>query len=189
MMSWRRTALSLAAAFCLSSAGGGGAEPPRAESPSQPKELAVEAAFLTRFAAYVDWPASLRMAPDAPITLCILGDDPFGRMIDEAARGRWIDRHPIVLKRIPGPAGADACQVAFVAGDAAHDITSLLGSLRGKPVLTVTDARAGPERGMIHFVIDQGRVRFQIDRAAAEGCSLGFDSRLLAIALSVRTSR
>lgn len=160
-----------------------------APAAAQPSEVAVKAAFLTKFPAYVDWPASLRLAPNAPITLCVVGGDPFGRTIEEAVRGQQIDRHPLVLKRMTNAAGADGCQVAFVDGTAAHSTADLLHALQGKPVLTVTDGHDGPERGMIHFVVDGGRVRFHIDQAAAESSGLGLSARLLAIALSVRTNR
>jgi hypothetical protein len=127
------------------------------------------------------------MPPNAPITLCIVGGDPFGRTIDQAVRGQQVDHHPLVLKRMASAAGADGCQVAFVDGSGGHSTADMLRALQGKPVLTVTDARDGPERGMIHFVLDGGRVRFHIDQAAAETSGLGLSARLLAIALSVRT--
>jgi hypothetical protein len=149
----------------------------------------VKAAFLTKFGAYVDWPASLRLAPNAPLTLCVIGDDPFGRTMDDAVRGQQVDGHRLVLKRMPSATGADGCQIAFVDGTAAHGTADLLRALQGKPVLTVTDGGAGPQRGMIHFVVDGGRVRFHIDQAAAESCGLTLSARLLAIALSVRTGR
>ncbi|HEX5183939.1 MAG TPA: YfiR family protein [Allosphingosinicella sp.] len=160
-----------------------------APAAAQPSENAVKAAFLTKFPAYVDWPASLRIAPGAPINLCILGGDPFGRTIDEAARGQQVDGHPIAIRRMAGAAGAEICQIAFVDGDSAHGTGDMLRALQGRPVLTVTDGRDGPERGMIHFVVAGGRVRFHIDQAAAESCGLTFNARLLAIALSVRTGR
>jgi uncharacterized protein DUF4154 len=181
----RRGALSvpirLAAALALPFAA--------APAAAQPSETAVKAAFLTKFAAYVDWPASLRLPANAPLALCVVGGDPFGRTLDEAARGQQVDGHPLVLKRLPSADGADACQVAFVDGTPAHGTADLLRALQGKPVLTVTDGRAGPQRGIIHFVVDGGRVRFHIDRAAAESDGLGLSARLLAIALSVRTTR
>jgi hypothetical protein len=39
---------------------------------------------------------------------------------------------------------------------------------------------------MIHFVIHQGRVRFNIDRTQAAKSGVGISSRLLSLALSVR---
>jgi hypothetical protein len=160
-----------------------------APAAAQPSEAAVKAAFLTKFAAYVEWPGSLRLPPTAPMTVCIVGGDPFGRTLDDAARGQQVDGHPLALKRLPNAAGAEICQIAFVEGTPAHATADMLHALQGKPVLTVTDGRAGPQRGIVHFVVDGGRVRFHIDQAAAESAGLNLNARLLAIALSVRTTR
>ncbi|MDB5720755.1 MAG: YfiR family protein [Alphaproteobacteria bacterium] len=149
-------------------------------APSQPSEAAVKAAFLGKFPAYVGWPAESRPAAGEPIILCLIGGDPFGKLIDDAVRGQQIDRHPIQVKRIPRPDDGAGCALAFVAG------ASTIEAMKGKPVLTVTDSRNSAQRGMIHFVVDQGRVRFHIDQAAAVRSRLAINSRLLALALTVK---
>lgn len=146
-----------------------------------PSDVAVKAAFLTKFPAYVAWPAAARPRPGAPLQICLLGGDPFGRLIDDAARGQQVDGHPLQVRRLAAPGLAGGCHVAFVQGG-----NSALQGLQGKPVLTVTDARAGARNGMIHFVIHQGRVRFNIDEAQAAKSGVGISSRLLGIALTVR---
>jgi hypothetical protein len=153
-----------------------------AAAAAPPSDIAVKAAFLTKFPAYVAWPAPARPRPGAPLQICILGGDPFGRLIDEAARGQQVDGHPLQVRRLGSPGSAAGCHVAFVQGSA----PALLQGLQGRPVLTVTDARAGGQSGMIHFVIHQGRVRFNIDEAQAARSGVGISSRLLGIALSVR---
>lgn len=168
----RRLGAALAAALL--------ALPAAAAAP--PSDVAVKAAFLTKFPAYVAWPASAKPRPGAPLHICILGSDPFGRLIDDAARGQHVDGHPLQVRRLVAPGSADGCHVAFVQGSA----PALLQALQGKPVLTVTDARAGGQSGMIHFVVHQGRVRFNIDEAQAARSGVGISSRLLRIALSVR---
>jgi lipoprotein-anchoring transpeptidase ErfK/SrfK len=153
-----------------------------APAAAPPSDVAVKAAFLTKFPAYVAWPAAARPRPGAPLQICILGGDPFGRAIDDAARGQQVDGHPLQVRRLEAPGKAAGCHVAFVQGGA----QSLLQGLEGKPMLTVTDARAGAQSGMIHFVIHQGRVRFNIDEAQAARSGVGISSRLLGIALTVR---
>jgi uncharacterized Zn-binding protein involved in type VI secretion len=153
--------------------------PAPAQAP--PSDLAVKAAFLTKFPAYVAWPPAARPRPGAPLQICLVGGDPFGRLIDEAARGQQVDGHPLQVRRIGAAGQAGSCHIAYVEGGSAP-----LQALQGKPVLTVTDARAGAQPGMIHFVIHQGRVRFNIDEAQAARSGVGISSRLLGIALSVR---
>jgi hypothetical protein len=155
----------------------------------QPSETAVKAAFLPKFAGYVSWPAHVHLAPGAPLNLCVIGSDPFGRMIDTAARGQQVGGRPLAVRRLSGSDGIDGCHLAFVQGPSPKATGQILAALQGKPVLTVTDSRAGPQRGMIYFVVEGGRVRFHIDQAAAAQAGLSLNSRLLAIALSVRTAR
>lgn len=142
-------------------------------------DLAVKAAYLTKFPAYVAWPAGAGPRPGGPVQICLVGGDPFGRLIDEAASRRQIDGHPLQVRRLGAAAEAAGCHVAYVHG-------GLPQGLEGRPMLTVTDARAGAQRGMIHFVVDRGRVRFDIDRTQAAKSGVGISSRLLSLALSVR---
>jgi hypothetical protein len=156
---------------------------------AQLSETAVKAAFLPRFARYVTWPAPASPPAGAPFQLCIVGRDPFGPLLDQAASSELIDGHPVAVRRLPSPERAAGCQLAFVEGATPQDTTRMLLALRNQSVLTVTDARAGPERGMIHFAIVAGRVRFFIDDAEAAGRGLSISSRLLALAVAVRERR
>jgi hypothetical protein len=150
---------------------------------AEPTDTAVKAAFLPRFARYVTWPASAMPKGSDPFVLCVIGDDPFGGQLDDAARSQLIDGRHISVRRMDTTAGADSCQIAFIGGSHA---AALLAALGNKPVLTVTDSNSGPERGIIHFVVDAGRVRFFIDQSAATRRALSISSRLLALAIGVR---
>jgi hypothetical protein len=52
--------------------------------------------------------------------------------------------------------------------------------------LTVTDQASGSSGGIIQFILQDGRVRFAIDAAAAQASGVPISSKLLALALSVR---
>ncbi|MEA3030041.1 MAG: hypothetical protein QOG13_1366 [Sphingomonadales bacterium] len=156
---------------------------------AQATEEAVKAAFLPRFARYIVWPAPAEPPVGAPFQLCVIGRDPFGRLLDQAAAGELIDGHRVAVRRVVAADRAGGCHLAFVQGAAPADTARLLLALRRQPLLTVTDARAGPQRGIIHFTIVGGRVRFFIDDAAAAERGIGISSRLLAIAAGVRQRR
>ena len=155
----------------------------------QPSETAVKAAFLPRFARYVSWPQPASPGAGAPFQLCVVGRDPFGPLLDQAAASELIDGHNVAVRRIPSADRAAGCQLAFVEGATAQETSRMLLALRNQAILTVTDARAGPQRGMIHFTIVSGRVRFFIDDAEAAGRGLAISSRLLALAAGVRERR
>jgi hypothetical protein len=152
---------------------------------AQPSDTAVKAAFLSKFPTYVIWPDSAGGA----LNLCVIGSDPFGRLIDEAVRGQQAGGRPLQLRKVADASGAEGCHVAFVQGSAASGTAALLNGLRNRPVLTVTDGRSGGPQGIIHFVIQDGRVRFHIDNAQAAQRRLAISSRLLGLALSVKGRR
>lgn len=157
-----------------------------ATAQSAPLETQVKAAFLPKFAAYVIWPPGVIGAPDDPVELCIIGRDPFGRNLDEAAARQYVDQHPVLVRRIDGTANADHCQIAFLGGTAKQSPAAMQEALRSRPILTVTDSNFGADRGMVHFVLKDGRVRFQIDDALAARNNLAISARLLSLAISVK---
>jgi len=152
---------------------------------AQVSETDVKAAFLPRFARYVTWPTFMRPQAGQPFELCVVGSDPFGGALDRAAAGQLVDGHRIVVRRV-GSGEAASCHIAFVQGSKTQPTGQVLAALDGRPVLTVTDARGGGQRGMVHFSIVNGRVRFFIDEKEAARRGLAINSRLLALAVGVR---
>jgi len=153
------------------------------------RDASVKAAFLPKFARYVEWPAAARPGPRDPIRLCVVGSDGFGQLLNQAAAHESVSGRPLEVRRMTGTEGATNCHVAFVRGATPEDTTRLLAALAAHPILTVTDAAAGQTRGMVHFIIARGRVRFFVDEAAAAERGLVISSRLLRLAIGVRQRR
>lgn len=153
---------------------------------AQASEEAVKAAFMPRFARYVTWPTSARPRPGQPIVICVIGHDPFGTLLNHAIRGQEVDGASFTVRRLSSAGGAVGCDVAFVGGTRSQPVGQLLAAIGSKPVLTVTDASNGGQRGIIHFAIVSGRVRFFIDNSQAQKHGLNVSSRLLALAVGVK---
>jgi hypothetical protein len=151
---------------------------------SQPtSEAAVKAAFVVKFGAYVDWPA----AAGGPFAVCLVGDDALGAALERAAAGQQVAGRTVTVRRLARLDRGSGCAVAVVAGSTTQQVPAALAAAAGEPVLTVTDARWGSARGMIHFEIAANRVRFHIDERMAAASGLSISSKLLALALSVRS--
>jgi hypothetical protein len=89
-------------------------------------DLAVKAAFLPRFARYVTWPASTGHA-NGPVVLCVIGDDPFGNLLNQAVSSQQVDGRGFVVKHLASAAGASDCAIAFVGGARTGEILLALG--------------------------------------------------------------
>lgn len=172
-MSRRAPALFLAIAILLLAG---------APASAEVSDTAVKAAFIPKFARYVTWPPSASARTAGQMVLCIIGDDPFGASLNQAASSQSVDGRPFVVKHLPSAAGSGDCALAFIDGPQTGETLAALGR---QPILTVTDARSSSARGVIHFAIVGGRVRFFIDNAQAQARGLTISSRLLALAIGV----
>lgn len=153
-------------------------------------EYTVKATYLYKFAAYVTWPAGAFASPSIPVTLCVVGDDPFGDVLDRAVKGQHIGDRPITIRRVQAAAANLGCHVMYVAGSTAQPVAQALAAVRGTPVLTVTNSAHGDKDfGIVNFVVKDNRVRFQIDAGAASQNGLIISSDLLKLALSVTAGR
>jgi hypothetical protein len=148
-------------------------------------EYEVKAAFLLNFAKFVEWPANAFATPNSPLAICVLGKDPFGRALDEVVRGERIDGRVVIVRRIlEARVAAKTCQMVFIAAGA-KDVPAILRAL-GPGVLTVGEQENFlVDGGVIRFAIDNRRVRFDINRTAAQGAGLTLSSQLLTVARSI----
>ncbi len=144
-------------------------------------EYAVKANYLVRFAAFVDWPARAFAGPQAPVVICVAGRDPFGATLDRAAGGQTAHGRPLAVRRPATREATAGCHILYLGQGAVAPAPSDRAGL-----LLVTDGARPAERGTVHFVLSDARVRFHIDQQAATRGGLTISSRLLNLALSVR---
>jgi hypothetical protein len=139
-------------------------------------EYAVKAAYLYKFAPFVQWPEPRT----APFSICIAGRDPFGDILEKSIANQKINNRPIAVREVTEVKTLRDCDVVYI-GEQGSDA---LRATSGYPILTVTDETApAPEQGVIHFVIRDNRVRFEINEAAAARQGLGISSKLLKLAV------
>lgn len=162
---------------------------PAASLVAAPLEYAVKAAYLTKFGIYVAWPDATFSAPDSAIQLCIAGDDPFGAALDKTAASQRIGERPIAVRRLKTVTRDAGCHILYIGGADPAFVQQTAEAIRGSAVLTVTDAMPGEAAGIINFVIRDDRVRFEVDEAAAAQSDLVLSSKLLSLALNVKTKR
>lgn len=184
-LSWRRASLSyrfltLAAVLALT--------PAQAvfTQSGRPSEYQLKAAFLFNFTKFIDWPAAGFSSPQAPFSVCILGADSFGRVLDDALAGKTFAGRSIVVRRCPSPADARDCQILFVSRPEAHNLAEILQALRGANVLIVGESEGfAAGGGAVEFFLQDDRVRFRINPEAAAREGVTISSKLLALAVIV----
>jgi hypothetical protein len=154
---------------------------------SKPNEYQVKAAYLYNFGRFVQWPTKSAVSDDRPFTICVLGQDPFGPVLDSTLAGESLGGKPVMTRRIAKPQEASDCRILFINSKEESRLQEILAELDGAAVLTVSDMPAFSRRGgMIQFVLDGDKVRFEINLTSAEAAKLVLSSELLKVATSVR---
>lgn len=146
----------------------------------QSKEYQLKAAFLFNFAQFVKWPSNSFPTSAAPFCIGILGDDPFGSVLEETVQGETIDNHK--LKVVHGRTFEDLkdCQLIFICKSEEDHMSQIFSELDSKPILTVSEISSFAQNGgIIDFYLQGGKVRFEINPDSAQRRGLKISSQLL----------
>jgi hypothetical protein len=153
----------------------------------KPKEYEVKAAYLYNFGRFVRWPADVVTAQDNSFPICVLGRDPFGPTLDSTLVGETLDGKPVVVRRISRAEDVGDCRIMFISSTEENHLKQILAALDKGLVLTVSDMPDFSRRGgMIQFVLEGSKVRFEINLASAEAARLTVSAELLKVAATVR---
>lgn len=153
------------------------------QASSQAGEYALKAAFLYQFTKYVSWPAE----SDGPVSICVLGDDPFGSVLDETLADKSTQGRSLVARRIRSAADGSSCRILFVSRSAQSSLAETLAVLGDQPTLTVADTAGFPSRGgMINLKLENDRIKLEVNPGNAERVGLKIRSELLRLADVVR---
>lgn len=148
----------------------------------------VKAAYLSKIGLFVDWPKSAFSSPTSAITVCVAGENPFGDALDKVVEGQRVDGRPIQVRYLKVVAENSGCDILYVAGPGTQSVADALNAVNGSAVLTVTDAASDDHAvGIIEFVVQNNRVRFNIDEQAAARNGISISPHLISLALSVRS--
>lgn len=150
-------------------------------------EAAIKAAFLYKFAGYVEWPAAAFPTPATPLVIGTLSADEVAAELEVALAGRSVDGRRVAVRRLKEGESPQGLHILFI-GRREGNPKATLRAAQQQGVLTVTETslEAG---GAINFVVVDDRVSFEISLEAAERGGHRISSRMLAVARRVVPSR
>ena len=152
----------------------------------RPSEYQLKTAFLYNFAKFfIDWPPEAFKDDTSPFVIGILGDNPFGKDLEQTVAGKTINNHPISVQPFHTAAEATNCHILFVSSSEKKRFAEIVQALHGAAVLTVSEADQFVEAGgMVNFVKVESKLRFQINDVAAKAVRLKISSKLLNLAVT-----
>jgi YfiR/HmsC-like len=154
---------------------------------TEPTAPQVKAAYIYNFGKFVKWPAVAPANESGSFTICVLDGDAFGATLGSTLAGETVGGKPVAVKHIEKAQDASVCHILFIGSAQAKDLKGILSALDEAAVLTVSDMPDFSKRGgMIQFVPQGDRIRFEINLEGAEKSHLFFPSELLKVAVAVR---
>lgn len=163
--------------IALLSAGG------RLAAADPPLEYKVKAVCLLNTARFVAWPAASFGGTDAPLVIGILGDSPFGTILEAAVKGETVRKRRIVVRIVSLEEAGTKCHMLFVSRSERERLGTVLRSLSSSSVLTVSEiegfAKSG---GMIGLTMENSKIQFEVNRDAVTRAQLKVDSQFLRLA-------
>jgi hypothetical protein len=186
------TGLALPGAFLLAACLGAAASPAktRQEPSGSLPEYVIKSGFLFNFAKYVDWPAEAFEKNDTPITIGIVGADPFGEELEKALRNKTVRDRSFSIQRYRETGDIKPCHILFIPRSEKARLPEILKHVGPWPVLTVGEeegfARSG---GAISILIEKEKPKLEVNPDAAEKARLTINSKLLRLATVVKTEK
>lgn len=149
------------------------------------EEYRVKAAFIYHFMQLVDWRDE--NFDDSPtIEVCTVGEDRFQGELENAMNGKTVHSRSINVRHLHREADLSGCEVVYLDGDDRKLARSAIEALKGRPVLTIGDGDTFlQDGGMIRFLMEDNKIRFEINLNASQKAQLKISSRLLLLAKTV----
>jgi len=163
------------------------ASAPAASTPAgSARDTAVKAAFLYKFASFVEWPPGTFATATQPLVIGVMGNDGVASDLEQVVQGRTVDGRPLVVRRLPDNSTAIAgVHVLFIGSRRDARLKDAINAAAG-PVLIVTEQPGALAVGsVLNFVEDEGHVRFAASLLSADARKLKLSARLLAVAQDV----
>ena len=161
-----------------------------ADDSSKSLEYKIKAGFTCKFVKFVHWPPDVLPKKNTPFIIGILGNDPFGSVIDEAVRELTIRRRKFIIRRYSNLSDLDFCHILFISRSEKDRLDKIFSRLDTMQTLTVSEMDGFCHNGgMINFIVIKNKIRFEINIDAARSAGLEISTQLLLIARVIGSSQ
>lgn len=148
------------------------------------EEYEIKAVFLERFTRFIEWPDHVGMDdPLTPFNICIIGKNPFGKILDRLYAERKIKHKPVKIRYVKSVREIGSCHLLFISSTMGNDLPKILSYTKDKPILTISDSKDFARKGVhINLYSDAQGTRFVINESSVRSSGLKMSYLLLKVA-------
>ena len=152
-------------------------------------EAEIKAAVVANLPKFVEWPAAAFQSPSSAFQVGVLGDDSVAGSIVLALNGKRIGDRAVSVSRVPKIEDVANYHLLYVSASEERRLEAIIKLIEGRPVLTVAGFNRFAQRGgMVGLIVQDGKVRFEINERAARANGLRLSANLLRLAAAVVAS-
>ena len=146
-------------------------------------EYPLKAAFLYNFAQFTGWPTNAFESADAPLVIGVLGNDPFGPLLEDAVRGETVAGRKFSVEHYRRADDIKMCHILFISQSEIRRLDKIVAALKGRPVLTVSEIEGASARGVcVRFLTENNKIHLRINTDALQAAQLTMSSKILRVA-------
>lgn len=150
-------------------------------------EYQIKSVFVYNFVNFVTWPETSFSSNDSNFNICILGEDPFGMLLDVTTEGQNAHNRPIAVQRIKKISDIRPCQILFVSESEEYRLADIFAFTERYTILTVSDIEDFILRGgMVEFFNSNNKVRLGINPDLARNANLHIDANLIQLSTIIK---
>ncbi|MCP4005413.1 MAG: YfiR family protein [bacterium] len=154
--------------------------------PDNTREYRLKAAFVYNFTKFIRWPETASAGSDENVVLCVLAEESIDQIVRSTVEGKPVRGNPVTVRTLAAGSTAETCHLVFVSQSRRKHIKTLDRRAKESGLLIVSEAKAfGQGQAMINLVVEENKVRFEINMGATDGAGLRISSKLLKLALIV----
>ncbi len=148
-------------------------------------EYAMKAAQIYILAAYfVEWPTDAFESEDSPFIFTVLGDNPFGSILEDTFQNKTIKNRKILIQTNDQLNDLERCHILFISKSEREILDDILEKIQNWPMLTVSDTTGFAKQGVIiNFFMVNNKIRFKINIDATRRANLKISSQVLELKL------
>jgi hypothetical protein len=146
-------------------------------------EYGLKSVFLYQFCRFMEWPTSAFSSPHDPLVIGVIGDDPFGQLLNEAVEGETYHGRPIRIEHYRNAREIKRCHILFVTHSEEDQVDQILSSVAGKNIITVGETDGFLDHGgMIALTAERNKVHVRVNQSSLRSANVDVSSKLLRIA-------
>ena len=161
----------------------------RVDAQASTDEAQIKAAFVYNFLKFVEWPADTSRGPQDAFVVLIIGDGATADATAVLLASKQIGERPLLVRRVKWDQSLVGVDAVFVAEHDTKKLSRILNAVAAAAVLTIGEGEDFATRGgMIGLVIENRRVRFDVNTDAAQASGLRVSSKLLALTRTIHSA-